>query len=178
MWQAGYFNDRDREFHRTFDRHFDRAARGFRRGDRRPSTRGRPSRAGACIGIRRNRSKPDGAVDTTPLRRKAGLMPAPLPPDSGGFWLDGWSVLRRPTCDGLKSVPRSINPDISCETVSAYRARNESPSLRGVHGGTSGCQIEKASLFALCDHVPTSPHPFRGAGGRGRRGDGGLCPGS
>ena len=23
VWQAGYFNDRDREFHRTFDRHVD-----------------------------------------------------------------------------------------------------------------------------------------------------------
>lgn len=32
-WQAGYFNDRDREFHRTFDRHIDDLLRAFRRGD-------------------------------------------------------------------------------------------------------------------------------------------------
>jgi predicted dehydrogenase len=33
VWQAGYFNDRDREFHRTFDRHIDLVLAAFRRGD-------------------------------------------------------------------------------------------------------------------------------------------------
>jgi predicted dehydrogenase len=33
VWQAGYFNDRDREFHRTFDRHVDALLAAFRRGD-------------------------------------------------------------------------------------------------------------------------------------------------
>ena len=31
-WQAGYFNDRDREFHRTFDRHVDDLLAAFRAG--------------------------------------------------------------------------------------------------------------------------------------------------
>ncbi|MFN8465310.1 MAG: Gfo/Idh/MocA family oxidoreductase [Caldilineaceae bacterium] len=33
VWQAGYFNDRDREFHRTFDRHVDDLLRTFRHGE-------------------------------------------------------------------------------------------------------------------------------------------------
>jgi predicted dehydrogenase len=33
VWQAGYFNDRDREFHRTFDRHVDALLAAFRRGE-------------------------------------------------------------------------------------------------------------------------------------------------
>ena len=33
VWQAGYFNDRDREFHRTFDRHVDDLLTAFRRGE-------------------------------------------------------------------------------------------------------------------------------------------------
>ncbi len=32
VWQAGYFNDRDREFHRTFDAHLDDLLRAFRAG--------------------------------------------------------------------------------------------------------------------------------------------------
>lgn len=33
VWQAGYFNDRDREFHRTFDRHMDVLLDAFKRGE-------------------------------------------------------------------------------------------------------------------------------------------------
>jgi predicted dehydrogenase len=33
VWEAGYFNDRDREFHRTFDRYIDDLLGAFRRGD-------------------------------------------------------------------------------------------------------------------------------------------------
>ena len=33
VWQAGYFNDRDREFHRTFDVHIDALLSAFKRGE-------------------------------------------------------------------------------------------------------------------------------------------------
>ena len=35
-WEAGYFNDRDREFHRTFDRHMDEVLAAFRAGEAPP----------------------------------------------------------------------------------------------------------------------------------------------
>jgi myo-inositol 2-dehydrogenase/D-chiro-inositol 1-dehydrogenase len=42
VWQAGYFNDFDREFHRTFDLHLDAILEAFKRGDQPPV----PARAG------------------------------------------------------------------------------------------------------------------------------------
>ena len=36
VWQAGYFNDPDREFHRIFDRHVDAMLAAFRAGDEPP----------------------------------------------------------------------------------------------------------------------------------------------
>ncbi|CAG7607974.1 Myo-inositol 2-dehydrogenase [Paenibacillus solanacearum] len=36
VWEAGYFNDRDRAFHRTFDTHFDALLQAFRAGERPP----------------------------------------------------------------------------------------------------------------------------------------------
>ena len=36
IWQAGYFNDRDREFHRTFDTHVGELLAAFRRGEEPP----------------------------------------------------------------------------------------------------------------------------------------------
>ena len=36
VWQAGYFNDFDREFHRTFDMHLDAVMEAFKRGDQPP----------------------------------------------------------------------------------------------------------------------------------------------
>ena len=33
VWQAGYFNDEDREFHRTFDKYFDVMLDAFRKGN-------------------------------------------------------------------------------------------------------------------------------------------------
>ena len=36
VWQAGYFNDQDREFHKTFDRHIDDVLGAFRRGEEPP----------------------------------------------------------------------------------------------------------------------------------------------
>ncbi len=36
VWQAGYFNDPDREFHRTFDRYLEAMLAAFKRGDEPP----------------------------------------------------------------------------------------------------------------------------------------------
>jgi myo-inositol 2-dehydrogenase / D-chiro-inositol 1-dehydrogenase len=36
VWQAGYFNDRDRSFHHTFDRYIDEVLAAFRRGEEPP----------------------------------------------------------------------------------------------------------------------------------------------
>jgi len=36
VWQAGYFNDFDREFHRTFDVHLNAVLQAFKRGDQPP----------------------------------------------------------------------------------------------------------------------------------------------
>ena len=36
VWEAGYFNDFDREFHATFDKHFDEVLRSFRDGEEPP----------------------------------------------------------------------------------------------------------------------------------------------
>ena len=36
VWQAGYFNDLDREFHRTFDRHMDALLEAFKQGKEPP----------------------------------------------------------------------------------------------------------------------------------------------
>ncbi len=36
VWQAGYFNDREREFHRIFDRHVDAMLAAFRAGEEPP----------------------------------------------------------------------------------------------------------------------------------------------
>jgi myo-inositol 2-dehydrogenase/D-chiro-inositol 1-dehydrogenase len=33
VWQAGYFNDYDREFHRTFDLHLDAILTAFKKGE-------------------------------------------------------------------------------------------------------------------------------------------------
>jgi predicted dehydrogenase len=42
VWQAGYFNDLDREFHRTFDVHLDAILKAFKKGEPPPV----PARAG------------------------------------------------------------------------------------------------------------------------------------
>jgi myo-inositol 2-dehydrogenase/D-chiro-inositol 1-dehydrogenase len=36
VWEAGYFNDVDREFHRTFDKHFDALLTAFKAGEQPP----------------------------------------------------------------------------------------------------------------------------------------------
>ena len=45
VWQAGYFNDRDRDFHLTFDRHFDQVVQNFRAGKPPPVPAGAGRRA-------------------------------------------------------------------------------------------------------------------------------------
>ena len=36
VWQAGYFNDRDREFHRTFDKHLEEVLQAWKQGQKPP----------------------------------------------------------------------------------------------------------------------------------------------
>jgi myo-inositol 2-dehydrogenase/D-chiro-inositol 1-dehydrogenase len=52
-WQAGYFNDLDREFHRTFDRYMDALLTAFRAGDPPPvpASAGRRALHLACAAI-------------------------------------------------------------------------------------------------------------------------------
>ena len=52
-WQAGYFNDRDREFHRTFDAYLDALLTAFRQGQPPPvpAEAGRRALALACAAI-------------------------------------------------------------------------------------------------------------------------------
>ena len=42
-WEAGYFNDLDREFHRTFDRYIDATLEAFKQGEPPPGPRPRRS---------------------------------------------------------------------------------------------------------------------------------------
>ena len=54
VWQAGYFNDLDREFHRTFDMYMDALLPAFRRGDAPPvpATAGRRALLLALASVR------------------------------------------------------------------------------------------------------------------------------
>lgn len=54
VWEAGYFNDRDREFHRTFDTHLDAVIAAFRAGEAPPvhARAGRRALAVAYAAIR------------------------------------------------------------------------------------------------------------------------------
>lgn len=69
VWQAGYFNDRDREFHRTFDRHVDALLAAFRRGDPPPihAEAGRRALALAEAAIKSFASGRRSAVPRQPL---------------------------------------------------------------------------------------------------------------
>lgn len=49
-WSAGYFNDRDREFHRTFDVHLDAIVKAFRSGDQ-PPVHARAGRRALALGM-------------------------------------------------------------------------------------------------------------------------------
>lgn len=76
VWQAGYFNDRDRGFHRTFDRHFEAVLRAFQRGEPPPvpATAGRRALALAMAAIE---SFETGRRVTVP--RETASAPAPSP---------------------------------------------------------------------------------------------------
>ncbi|MDQ6686314.1 MAG: Gfo/Idh/MocA family oxidoreductase [Actinomycetota bacterium] len=72
VWQAGYFNDDDRDFHRTFDRHVDALLPAFRNGEPPPihASAGRRALflAHACIrsfktGTRVRTDEEDGRAD-------------------------------------------------------------------------------------------------------------------
>jgi predicted dehydrogenase len=50
VWQAGYFNDREREFHRIFDRHVDAMLAAFRAGEE-PPVHARAGRRALALGM-------------------------------------------------------------------------------------------------------------------------------
>jgi myo-inositol 2-dehydrogenase/D-chiro-inositol 1-dehydrogenase len=65
VWQAGYFNDRDRDFYRTFDRHMDAVIDAVRRGGKPPihARAGRRALAVALAAIESHRTGRRVAVD-------------------------------------------------------------------------------------------------------------------
>jgi myo-inositol 2-dehydrogenase/D-chiro-inositol 1-dehydrogenase len=66
VWQAGYFNDVDREFHRTFDKHLDELLAAFKAG-RQPPVHARAGRRALALALAIERSFQTGArVDTRP----------------------------------------------------------------------------------------------------------------
>ncbi len=73
VWQAGYFNDQDREFHRTFDRHVDEMLQAFRPGNKPPvHARRRVPRARARLGgdrIVRDRQARNGRIGSKRRRQ-------------------------------------------------------------------------------------------------------------
>jgi myo-inositol 2-dehydrogenase / D-chiro-inositol 1-dehydrogenase len=66
VWQAGYFNDVDREFHRTFDKHLDEVLAAFKAGGQ-PPVHARAGRRALALALAIERSFESGArVDTRP----------------------------------------------------------------------------------------------------------------
>jgi hypothetical protein len=66
VWQAGYFNDVDREFHRTFDKHLDDVLAAFRAGSQ-PPVHARAGRRALALALAVERSFESGArVATSP----------------------------------------------------------------------------------------------------------------
>ena len=66
VWQAGYFNDADREFHRTFDKHLDDVLAAFKAG-REPPVHARAGRRALALALAIERSFHTGTrVDTRP----------------------------------------------------------------------------------------------------------------
>jgi predicted dehydrogenase len=82
VWQAGYFNDRDRSFYQTFDRHFDHLLKSFRAKEAPPV----PASAGrralllamACIASFKTAQRVE--VETESFRAAAPPPIAPPPP--------------------------------------------------------------------------------------------------
>ncbi len=67
IWQAGYFNDLDREFHRTFDRYIDALLEAFRAGQPPPV----PAQAG-----RRALRLASAAIESCETGRRVSVTPA------------------------------------------------------------------------------------------------------
>ena len=68
VWQAGYFNDREREFHRTFDRHVDAMLAAFRNGED-PPVHARAGRRALAVAEAIIRSFESGARVEVPPER-------------------------------------------------------------------------------------------------------------
>src|SRR6266508_1922506 len=67
VWQAGYFNDADRDFHRTFDRHVDAMVSAFRNGEE-PPVHARAGRRALALALAIIRSFETGTrVHTAPV---------------------------------------------------------------------------------------------------------------
>jgi hypothetical protein len=60
VWQAGYFNDRDRGFHQTFDSHFELMLERFRDGEE-PPIHARAGRRALALARASSHSRPGGA---------------------------------------------------------------------------------------------------------------------
>ena len=67
VWRAGYFNDADRDFHRTFDRHVDAMVSAFRNGEE-PPVHARAGRRALALALAIIRSFETGTrVHTAPV---------------------------------------------------------------------------------------------------------------
>jgi predicted dehydrogenase len=75
VWQAGYFNDRDRGFYCTFDQHMDAVIHAFRRGEA-PPIHARAGRRALAIALAAIESFRTGRVVTV---AKDDYEPMPTP---------------------------------------------------------------------------------------------------
>jgi myo-inositol 2-dehydrogenase / D-chiro-inositol 1-dehydrogenase len=79
VWEAGYFNDLDREFHRTFDRHVDELLAAFAQG-REPPVHARAGRRALALADAAIRSFQRGA------RVEVEVAPDAAPGGPAGLW--------------------------------------------------------------------------------------------
>ena len=70
IWAAGYFNDRDREFHRTFDRYLEPMLEAFKRGDA-PPVHARAGHRALALAY--------AAVESYESGRRVTVIPAAIP---------------------------------------------------------------------------------------------------
>ena len=79
VWQAGYFNDADRQFHRIFDRHLDDVVPAFVAGDA-PPIHAAAGRRALYLAHAAIESYEQGRRVTTPSAGTASGTGAPRPP--------------------------------------------------------------------------------------------------
>ena len=95
VWEAGYFNDRDRDFHEMFDRHLDELIAAFTNGRRAPDpcpSRAKSAATGACVDrIVRERWPGDDRLDGTADR----LPQCDKPPPAAGADVQKTPALRQ-----------------------------------------------------------------------------------